>query len=98
MDIDNGISIDPNFSVCDTKENQGKTSDLFCLSALSSTFPLSSSSLVQLAHKYRQGVASFKQDKKESGRLYKLAAQQGDADGEAWLAYFFFNGMGRIEK
>jgi len=56
------------------------------------------SSVVQLAHKYRTGIDGIKQDYKEAARLYQVAAQQGDTDGESWLAFLYLNKWGGLNN
>jgi len=57
--------------------------------SVSASTPSISSSYVQLGHKYRQGIDGIELNYKEAARLYQLAAQQGDDEGEAWLAFFY---------
>jgi len=71
------------------------SSSFLNLTSISST-PISTSSLVQVAHRHRQGIDGVKQDKKEAARLYQLAAEEGDTEGEAWLAYFHLKRWGGL--
>src|SRR5579872_6351517 len=52
-------------------------------------------SLVQLAHTFRQ-----KQDYKEAARLYQLAAQEGDSNGEAeaWLSFLYLKDLKDLKE
>jgi TPR repeat protein len=45
------------------------------------------------AHRHRHGM-NFQ----EAVHLYKLAAEQGDADGESWLAYCYLMRWGGIHN
>lgn len=48
-----------------------------------------SSELVQLAHKYRRGIDGRAENYQEAVRLYQMAAEQGNVDGQAWLAFSY---------
>jgi len=51
---------------------------------------------VQLGYQYLYGQG-VKRNEKKAVRLFQLATSEGDADGEAWLAFCYFQGKG-IEK
>jgi len=55
-------------------------------------------SYVELGHKYRKGIDGVKQNHLEAFQLYQIAASQGDADGEANVAYYYIEGEGGFQK
>jgi TPR repeat protein len=47
---------------------------------------------------YADGRGGLPKDEREAARLYKLAAGQGHADGQANLGFFYAEGRGGLPK
>jgi TPR repeat protein len=47
---------------------------------------------------YRDGRGGLAKDDREAARLYKLAADQGDAGGQVNLGFFYGTGRGGVAK
>jgi TPR repeat protein len=54
--------------------------------------------LLELAYNYRYGSGGQQKDEREAARLYRLAADQGNAEAQAMLGLFYEQGRGGLSK